>query len=471
MGSHTGLWPLKRKQPRTRSLAVYFSITHQLVDEYGCSWQVDSWPELARIAVEGHYDVYTPPLLIDDPLLQDMIADENCRVLASRTGGVLGVQYRQGKHRVSFAESKGWGYEYPSHIFLASLRRFFDFVGVGEYVSAGALGEALWADCRPTAVSTPSLACRSDLRTHSLGGRADTPGLGRRLLSAWEIDMRSAYLSFLRSVPTGTAMRMLEEPDDDRCWFAPCYVRVPCSLKGFGPVGYRDNDTLRFPSYGDDWNTSFHTWLWSSEVRTARRLGYEIHVVAEGWEWEQVDTDNDAYLARLWDLRGLARDDEQRDWLKKAGVASIGRQAIPPLSYSIVDDASPLHTDDDIPLIGGMDAPISGYWLHAEPDEQHTPRVTHWWGYTLMKCRLALWERMEQERIAGNTVVMSNYDSILMEKPSVGIVKNDPYYGEWKQQRLRRVFVPYPRAIVSPDKPNGGVLPGVHGEERGRYAY
>lgn len=468
MGSHTGLWPLKRKQPRARALAVYFSITHQVIDEYGQVYDVDSWPELVHVAVEGHYDVYTPPLLIDDPLLQDMIADDHCRVLASKTGGVLGVQYIDGRNRATFAESRTWGYEYPSHIFLAALRRFFDFVGVGEYVSPGALGEALWAACRSTAVSTPSFACCRDLRDHSLGGRADTPGLGRRLLLAYEIDMRGAYLSFLKRVPTGTAMRMRHEPSDNRPWFAPCYVRVPRNLAGFGPVGYRDAESLRFPSYGDNVREPFHTWLWSREVSVARRLGYEIFVEAPGWEWAQWDVENAAYLTELWRLRETCPTEEYASWLKLVGVASIGRQAIPPLSYRIVDDHNPAHTDADIPLIGDMDAPISGYWLHAEEEEDATPRVTHWWAYTLMRCRMELWGRMELERMAGNTVVLSNYDGILLENPSAGPTTAEPGYGEWRQTTLRRVFVPYPRAIVSEDKTT---LPGASRERRGDYAY
>lgn len=263
-------------------------------------------------------------------------------------------------------------------------------------------------------------------------------------------------------------MRLLDEPSDERAWFAPCYVRVPKSLSGFGPVGYRDGATLRFPSYGDSFREPFHTWLWSDEVQVARRIGYQIIVTGYGWEWEASDTDNTGYLTELWRLREATQDKEMLDWIKKCGVASIGRQAIPPLSYSIVDDASPLHTEDDLPLIGGMDAPISGYWLHADPEADSTPRVTHWWAYSLMKCRLALWERMEQERIAGNTVIMSNYDGILLSEPSKGLVRDKPDYGEWKQTRHTRVFIPYPRALVSAETT---VLPGVSGEERGRYAY
>lgn len=432
-------------------------------------YEAHNWPELARIAVEGHYDVYTPPLLLTSPLLREIVEDDHCQVLASQTGGVIGVQYTQGKYNAYFTESRIWGWQQPGPALLMALRRFFDLCGVGDYVSPGALGEAIWASQRPCAVSTPSLACRRELRENSLGGRADTPGLGRRLLHAFEIDMRSAYLSFLTSVPTGTAMRLYREPSDDRVWFAPCEVRMPYAREGFGPVGYRDTEGgLRFPLCSDG-PTQFCSWLWSHEVSAARRCGYDIQQSGYGWEWEALDDGNASYLSTLWRLREMARDAQETEWLKRAGVASLGRQAIPPLSYRILDDTSPRRTDDDIPLLAGWDAPISGYWLHSAPEERTTPRVTHWWAYTLMRCRLALWERMELERMAGNTVIASNYDGILLAEPARGPTTDTADYGEWREKvRHTRVFVPYPRAILSDQT---RVLPGVSGEERGRYAY
>lgn len=466
--SHTGVWPTFRKQPRTRSLAVYFSITRQVIDEYGATYDADSWPLLARIAVEGHYDVYMPPFQPGDALFQEMVADDYCTISASRTGGITGVRYKEGRHVASFTESRVWGYEYPSPTFLHALRRFMDYCGVGEYCSPGALGEAIWASTRPCAVSTPARACCRDLRVHSLGGRADTPGLGQRLLRAWEIDMRSAYLSFLRSVPTGTAARLRVEPRDNRIWFAPCEVTYGKPSQAFSPVGWRDV-TLRFPHLSAP--ARFTTWLWSEEVQAARRMGIDVRVAGFGWEWNSVDNGNAAFLAAIGVLRAGAYDAESAEWIKKCGVAAIGRQAIPPLVFRVLADDDPARSPEDIPLIGDMNAPISGYWLHSEPEETHTPRVTHWWAYSLMKCRLALWERMEIERKAGNTVLLSNYDGILLSEPSKGATSDTPDYGEWKQRELRRVYIPYPRAVVSPDKPNGGTLPGVSGEERGRYAY
>jgi hypothetical protein len=282
-------------------------------------------------------------------------------------------------------------------------------------------------------------------------------------MHAYEIDMRSAYLSYLLAVPTGTAMRLLNEPDDDRTWFAPCYVRVPATLTGFGPVGYRDTDSLKFPAYGDEgWHQPFHTWLWSEEAHLARSLGYTIYVEAEGWEWEEIDTDNRPYLSALWSLREMARDAEHLHWVKQAGVASIGRQAIPPLSYRVIDDDSPLYDEDDLPLPGTLSHPVTPFWLHPVTDDEEPPRVTHWWAYVLMRCRLGLWERMELERQAGNTVLMSNYDGILLTHPSRGPVRAEPGYGEWRQEKLTRVFIPAARSIESVEKRR---RPGVRRDE------
>lgn len=477
--SHTGTWPRKRA-PRRRSLAClfienqYHSFQARIVDEYGSSWRVHSWPELVRIALDGHYDVYTPPWLLDGYLFGEIVTDDHCKILASKSGGVLGVTYTRGRESRTFAESRTWGWA-PCAEFLTRLRRFFDYVGIGEYASPSAFGEALWSWHRPVSVSTPCAACCDDLRRYSLGGRADTPGLGARLLHAYEIDMRSAYVGFLAEVPTGTACVLQREPwgrQRGNIWFGPCEVDLRGLTTAFSPVGYRTDTGLSFPTCSDvaaGRDERFVTWLWDAEVYAARRAGAHVRLVAPGWQWTLVDYENQAYLSALWNLREYASDAQEREWIKKCGVAALGRQALPPWGYVVVDDASPWHTDDDIPLVSNNpSAPISGYWLHAQADDHHTPRVTHWWGYTLMKCRLALWERMELETQAGNTVVMSNYDGILLTEPSKGPVAVNPTYGEWKQQRLRRVFVPYPRAISSPDKV---VLPGVSGEARGRYAY
>lgn len=473
--SHTGVWPQKRA-PRRRSLACLFlteqyrSFRGKLVDEYGSVYDVDSWPTLRQIALEGRYDVFTPPWLIDSPAFGEIIADDHCRVLASKTGGVTGVLVKEGKHHATFMDSKVWGWV-PCAEFLGRLRAFFDYVGVGEYASPAALGEALWRQCRTTPVSTPCAACCADLREHSLGGRADTPALGARLLEAYEIDMRSAYIGFLGAVPTGTAHRLRSEPwgrQKGNIWFAPCEVDTHDMETYFSPVGYRTDAGLSFPVRRNG-PRRFQCWLWSDEVWVARDTGADVRVVAPGWQWSLVDHENEAYQQTLWRLREGARDAQEREWLKKASLAALGRQALPPWGYVIIDDTSPKRTDDDIPLVSSdPERPISGLWMHAEPDERHTPRVAHWWAYTLMKCRLALWSRMEWEHQAGNIVLMTNYDAILLKEPSRGPVVIEPTYGEWKQQRLTRVSIPYPRAIHAREKQ---VLPGVSGEARKRYAY
>lgn len=472
--SHTGVWPQKRA-PRKRHLAVLLMddasmLRGRLVDEYGSSWEVDSWPTLCQIALKGHYDVFTPPWLVDSPALEEIIADNHCKVLASKTGGVIGVIYTVGRERRTFMDSKIWGWV-PCAEFLHRLRAFFDYVDIGAYASPAAFGEALWASRRDTPVSTPCAACSADLREHSLGGRADTPALGARLLYAYEIDMRSAYLGFLRGVPTGTAHVLRKEPwgrNKGNIWFGPCEVDTRELETYFSPVGYRSDSGLSFPTSRNG-PRRFIAWLWDEEVRAARDSGAHVRLVASGWQWSVVDHENEAYLTALWQLRAGVRDAQELEWLKKCSLAALGRQALPPWGYVIIDDANPKRTDDDIPLVSGdHEHPISGLWMHAEADDHYTPRATHWWAYTLMKCRLALWSRMEWEHQAGNIVLMTNYDAILLKEPSRGPVLVNPTYGEWKQQRLTRVSIPYPRALVAREKQ---VLPGVSGELRERYAY
>jgi hypothetical protein len=131
-----------------------------------------------------------------------------------------------------------------------------------------------------------------------------------------------------------------------------------------------------------------------------------------------------------------------------------------PVDYSVIWADDPLLREGDMPLTSTRpgDPPITGAWLHAEAQEHPAPRLPHWWSYITMQCRLALFDRMELERRAGNTVLMSNFDSLLLEQRSAGPTSRKDAPGVWRQRKLHKVTILGARSFTSKEKTR---TPGV----------
>lgn len=468
---HTGTWPQPRRQPRQRLLASLEG--DRLVDEYGSVYEVHTWAELAHIAVEGGYDVYTADLKNPDhfPYLLDAIADDQATVMASATGGLLGIRLAAGRATRWLGGVGSWveGHGAGGH-FLGLLRRLFDYVGVGTYPTPGSLGEALWAALRTERASVPNAAAAHDLRVHAFGGRADTPYVGR-LPYAYEIDLRSAYLAFAARLPTYTAERLLREESyaryGDCTYYAECRITLERDITGLGPVPHRlgGDPGKRHPlTYPRTAGATFTAWLWKEEIRRARRSGATVEV-GRGWLWPLWDRDNAGWIERMAQLRYDAPDAWLELALKKASVAAIGRHKIAPVNYSLLWHDDPRLAEDDIPLpLHAPGAPpISGAWLHSEPHPNPPPRLPHWWNYITMRCRVALHDRTELERKAGNRVLLTNFDSILLEQMSEGPTSQENTPGVWRETKLDDVDIRAARSFTSRQKTR---LPGVPRNKR-----
>jgi hypothetical protein len=151
--------------------------------------------------------------------------------------------------------------------------------------------------------------------------------------------------------------------------------------------------------------------------------------------------------------------------LKKASVAAIGRHKIAPVNYSILWYDDPRLAEDDIPLPMNTPGavPISGAWLHKEVNPNPPPRLPHWWSYITMRCRVALHDRTELERRAGNRVLLTNFDSILLEQASEGPTSDEDTPGVWRQQRYTDVEITAARSTrkVNAQGERIDKLPGV----------
>ena len=465
---HTGLWPRHRRKPRQRIIACFDGSL--LTDEYGQAWEIHSYEELRHVLFSGGYDLYVADLLSPDafPYLLDAIADQEASVLASPSGGALGIRLRSANESRSIGVARSWNSEIGGP-FTRFLRGLFEYVGIGTYATPGALGEALWATLRSERMCVPNAAAARDLRENAFGGRADTIQANKKFAFAYEIDLRSAYVALSARVPTGTATRIVEETSHERyacgTYYARCRVQLPDRrLAAFGPVPYRpplgrgEPSALQYPTTGP---FEFEAWLWREEVQRARKLGISVSV-RDGWSWPWWDSDNRAWIEHITTLRREARLPLEDDWLKRAAVAAIGRQATPPLTYEILWYDDPRLTEDDMPLPSNTgEPPITGAWLHCEPDPNPPPRLPHVWNYVSMRCRVALYDRMELERKAGNRIISTNFDSILLEQASSLPTGNG--IGEWREQLYHEAIVPRPRSLISREKVR---LPGVRKDRR-----
>jgi len=75
-----------------------------------------------------------------------------------------------------------------------------------------------------------------------------------------------------------------------------------------------------------------------------------------------------------------------------------------------------------------------------------------------MRCRVALHDRTELERRAGNRVLLTNFDSILLEQASEGPTSEEETPGVWRETRLDDVDIRAARSYTSKQKTR---LPGV----------
>ena len=127
-------------------------------------------------------------------------------------------------------------------------------------------------------------------------------------------------------------------------------------------------------------------------------------------------------------------------------------------SYELVteDAADQLHDQPIAGVIGG--SPIMGLWMHERSDIAPAPHLPHWYSHILMRCRLALYNRMHAEIAAGNRPLMTNFDSVITIGPPTQPTTEEDEPGTWKQNELHELRIVAPRSYTSLEKTR---LPGV----------
>jgi len=454
---HSGYWPLYQSAGRSRGLALFDG--RLLATETGESLDISDYESFVAVLSELRADVYTHSLLdcVAFPYLFDALNDPHATVLASTSGGVVGITWQFGRRTVWLASTAAWGEAEPTPAFLRRLRALFRYCGVGTYATPAALGEAVWRASREgERISCPSLACARDLHAYSIGGRADTPGLGLTLAEAFEQDMRSAYVHLVTRVPAGTAASFLREPEDGglyASWFARCVVSVPSgsavTRSGWSPVPVRGlSAAVAYPAFPGTYGEDGALWPWKQEVQAARKGGCDVQVQG-GWGWPRMDNGNTRWAAKMVALREGAPSEDVAKWIKTAAVAAIGRHAAYK-RYSLVLDSDQAHDIAiDTPLCTRGGRSIAA-WLHPLPEERRFT-LPHWFYHTVMRCRLELFNRARHEEANGNEVVALNFDAIYTKHHATLPTTAENVPGAWREIALRDASFPAARHVEAYD--------------------
>lgn len=427
----------------------------------GETMPVSSHAAVLDLAVSRRLDLYVSDLGDAEngyPWLDAALDDPHTTACALPDRGLVGLRCRSGRYQVWIGAAKSWGYPVADLAFLADLTALFAHVGQGTATTPGALGQAVMRAEHKAAgwlkVSRPPGDCRRDLLAYGIGGRVDTPGLGVRTETAYEEDMRNAYAAAARlPLPVGTASRVprgvdLTTSDLFATWFCRCTVYLPETLP-ISPILYRDGPTVHQANAAGWYGlpNQLPIWLWKHEADAARRAGAIVTTIG-GWGWQQAEPMLQSWAERMHARRQDAPTVDVRNLVKMSIVSAIGRHGMHPVDYRLVAEAEA--DANAIPLLLGGRGPISSLYVQPLPDPD-AASLTMWSSFIVSTVRLWIYQRMVEHQGAGNTVLASNYDAIILANPTT--LPLDPeQLGGWRQQALSHVFIPQPRWLESDQK-------------------
>jgi DNA polymerase type B, organellar and viral len=391
---------------------------------------------------------------------KELIQDGRVKVYCSRTGGIVGI-YIKSRRSAWIVERRIWdevNYK-PDKEFCETIDTVFR-INSRSAATPGALGEKkIQETLRPgTRYSRPSHMLRTVILRQKIGGRADTLEEKRHYGTLYEEDLNGAYpyVSQLTidpgETPTGFGSRnntspvMAESLYRYFSFFARCKVTIPNNSQcKFGPLAYRaTNGKLTYPTLR---GTSFDGWWWKEELIRARDAGYEV-TIYQGWGWTRSSNWLEKWAKNTYKLRQETKGDVQAI-IKKTAVAPFGRMGMSPESLTLVHKKDMIQDEQYIPITfkdaTETESSISGYYIHISPNI-NSNKLTHIYSYVVMLARCELLDRVLAEEQSGNTVILTNYDSMLALHPTKLKQRRGKALGDWKERSLTGAYIYGPRS-------------------------
>lgn len=462
----------------------------RVVDEYGqvFEFERDRWLyERFRAFVTERRTVYVRRLdfgVVVDVIGIGAIKDkQHANVVYSPKTGFRGFRFRMGN---GFGALLSTGVWYPDlfepHDFVFSLRAALDLLDIGDYDTAGALGQATLERYWSNHDLRRSWRLAGDLTTtlirYGVGGRAEVRGVpGMIYPTATEYDLKSAYpTAVARGIPMGRpCYHGRTEPTGFEAAFLVCRVRVHDDID-YSPIPFREwgveNSGMRWRLYAGE---EFTYAGWKEEFAALRATGKATIDFLHGWSWSRLDSSLAGWVDEMVVARvraGVLRGDHASKIIKVATNAAIGRWGMAPEQWILWADGERQYTMDTLILNNGdnmasregMQLTI-GLYAERVKSEPKTACPYHWSSYVRMVVRMQLYRVTKAKMEAGRVLLSSNFDSSTFEGEDLQATDSLEVAHEQGKHPFRLVpkvlhglEMPYNRASISDEEAR---LPGI----------
>ena len=445
---------------KNRTLAMYDGL--QIITEHGTSSTPQSFYEFCTA-------VFTDDLLT----FVESILDFSWLDQAIETGGIvfctpkgiptaLQLHGKKNKHHCTrwLIQSSAWQQFKPTERLLTRLRMLFDYCGVGTANTPGALGmqlqkRALYETYGDQVVfhrhPLPPYRCVEDLRAMSTGARSDLLVETTQIFdTVYELDMKIGYGAAFVEQPSGPSIphrgQFLEQY---ATYVSHCTIDIldPLPLGCF-PVRTQVGKETRI-EYPREVGR-YQTFLWKEEIDKALQMGCGA-LRGPGWGWLSMTRDNARFVEMMTELRDNAPEPIV-DWLKLAIVAGIGRHGCSWESSFLVPEGEQSEGDIEAAWHGLV------YEFYVHSAMLRVPEsMQHWFSYTLMKCRMFLFEAALPFARLGQLLATDTDGIYVSEDAEVEafIEKHKAYgtrAGTWRKTTLSHVQFPALRHLISNEK-------------------
>lgn len=486
------MWPMyPYTKKRKRHIGMLYRDRHGTwilqgrTECHTCLPDADICDFIRRVATQQSYDVYITNFDKEYcPWFDEFIRQEWCHApmtVHNATGihitGLRIKAYTHNIHRIrviNIIPINKWNLGIINSAsalpYILLLTKLFKLMKCGVQATPGGQGVAYmhqqWTKLGYKPISNVPRGLQLMLEKYQIGGRVDTPGIGRKYQEGYEYDLCSAYPTASQSLPYGPVTYFSDmEPissDGMVLYYAECILTVYDELL-YSPVGIWDEK-----KGAHQWRLEagvLVTGLWSTEIEALRECGVQV-VLSRCYAWMEQWAGMTPLMEQYdnWiDCAEKHGDTDIVGLLKVVRLAGLGRWGMKPESNTVVTEE--VAQDGDIPLLidrHDNSVPDNIYFLHTTYNKRRFYGI-HLWCYMQTAVRMQLFNRTLLEQQLGNTLLATNFDSYTVTDRS-----SLPYVvarsgGQWKEQRLAPLYLPYPRAVAAPQKIR---LPGTPFEAR-----